>query len=87
MLIISHAIKKEVKMPSAKKRLSQDQEFQILKIVLDKFLWIGTAILFLGIYQLVEKSFGYGLLWIFGGAIVLIIFVAILVAEYEITSY
>ena len=33
-----------------KKRLTQDQEFQIMKLVLDKFLWLGFLVLAYAVY-------------------------------------
>jgi len=39
-------------MASGKKRLTQDQEFQIMKLVLDKFLWLGFVLMAFGMYFL-----------------------------------
>ena len=69
---------------SGKRQLSQQQEFEIMKLVLDKFLWLGLAIMVYGLFQLVTgyvimTSLGY----IIVGAIVLGIFVYILIKEYE----
>ncbi len=68
-----------------KKHLTQDQEFQILKLVLDKFLWIGLGILLFGFYGLVKGDIYSGLSWIASGAIILILFAAIILKHYEIS--
>ena len=70
-----------------KKRLSQDQEFQIMKIVLDKFLWLGFAIMTFGLYQFYAKgaqALTTGISLIVVGAIILVLFMILLVKEYEI---
>ncbi len=36
-----------------KKRLTQAEEFEIMKLVLDKFLWLGIAIMGMGVYIMV----------------------------------
>jgi len=69
-----------------KKRLSQEQEFQILKLVFDKFLWIGIAIMLFGFWQLVAGDLANGIGWIVAGAIVLILMVILLVKHYEIST-
>ena len=67
-----------------KRRLSQDQEFQIMKLVLDKFLWIGLGILLFGFWQLVQRDFANGVSWIVAGAVVLVILVVLIIKHYEI---
>lgn len=71
-----------------KKRLTQAEEFQIMKLVLDKFLWLGFAIMAYGLYimasgQLTEAMM-QGLLYMMAGAVVLILFMILIVKEYEI---
>ncbi len=68
----------------AKKRLSQEQEFQIMKLVLDKFLWIGFIVMGFGVYQMVTQTVAEGIAWIAAGAILLILFIILIVKEYEI---
>ncbi len=70
-----------------KKRLTQQQEFDIMKLVLNKFLWVGTLIMLYGLYYL----FQYGLdeikralSLIVVGAIVFVLFLILIVKEYEI---
>ena len=67
-----------------KKRLSEQQEFEIMKLVLDKFLWIGFIILSLGVYQMAAGSFADGLIWFCSGIIFLVLFIILIVKEYEI---
>ena len=70
----------------AKKRLSDQQEFEILKLVLDKFLWMGFILLGFGMYLMYSKTIYEGLIWSVGGAVLLILFMILLIKEYEITK-
>tara|TARA_Y100000310_G_scaffold292363_1_gene321058 strand:- start:12943 stop:13182 length:240 start_codon:yes stop_codon:yes gene_type:complete len=67
-----------------KKRLSQSEEFEIMKLVLDKILWLGFAILGFGLYQMFTNSLKIGITWIVTGTVVLVLFMMLLVREYEI---
>ena len=68
-----------------KKRLTQSEEFEILKMVFDKFLWLGVGILAYGFYSLVTGKFVQeGISFVVAGAIVLILFIWMLVKEYEV---
>lgn len=67
-----------------KKRLTQAEEFEILKLVLDKILWLGFIVMAYGLWVIFQNKFSEGLVWIIAGAIVLIIFVILLIREYEI---
>lgn len=67
-----------------KKKLTEAQEFDVMKLVLDKFLWLGFAIMAFGLWKMVKTTFIEGFTWIAVGAIVLIIFLVIIVKEYEI---
>ena len=70
-----------------KKKLTQSEEFEIMKLVLDKFLWLGVLIMGFGFYAMVADS-GYtmlrGLSFLIAGAIVLVLFMVLIVKEYEI---
>ena len=68
-----------------KKRLSQDQEFQIMKLVLDKFLWIGLGVVLFGFYQLVQEQIVNGISWIVTGSFVLILFIILIIKHFEIS--
>jgi len=67
-----------------KKRLSEHQEFEIMKLVLDKFLWLGFVVMAYGLYTIFTGTLQDGLTWIVVGAVVLILFVFLIVREYEI---
>lgn len=69
----------------AKKHLTKSEEFDIMKIVLDKFLLLGVFIMALGLWMIVTQleSFVYGFAVLFTGAIVMIIFAMILVKEFN----
>jgi hypothetical protein len=68
-----------------KKRLTQDQEFQIMKIVLDKFLWMGFVVMGYAVYLgAVQDSWGPAVAWGISGVIILVLFMMLLVREYEI---
>lgn len=69
----------------AKKKLTRQEEFEILKLVLDKFLWVGFAIMLYGLYRTItEASFVTGLWIMVGGAVILLLLMGLLVREYEI---
>lgn len=67
-----------------KKRLTDQQEFEIMKIVLDKFLWVGTGVMVYGLYLLFKDTIINGITFIVIGAVMLLIFLIIIVKEYEI---
>ena len=70
-----------------KKRLTLQQEFDIMKLVLDKFLWLGFIVMGWGMYQsLSQASFLAGIWYMIAGAILLLLFVIIIVKEYEIVA-
>ena len=72
-------------MAAKKKHLTKQEEFEIMKIVLDKFLLMGVIIMGIGLYLIVDAAanfaFGFAVLGV--GAILLIIFAMILVKEYN----
>lgn len=71
-------------MKNLKKRLTEQQEFEIMKLVLDKFLWLGFIIMGFGLYQMYAAGIAFGLVWMVAGAILLILFMLLIVKEYEI---
>lgn len=66
-----------------KRRLTHSEEFEVLKLVFDKFLWLGTAFLFLGLYFMIEQGVEKGLWYLVGGALIMLVFAAIIVREFE----
>jgi hypothetical protein len=72
-----------------KKRLTQSEEFEIMKLVLDKFLWMGFGIMAYGFYILMTgqtEALMNGISFLFAGAVVLMIFMFLLLKEYEIAK-
>ena len=67
-----------------KKRLTQQQEFEVMKMVLDKFLWVATLLMLFGLYSIFTTNLTTGLTWIVIGAIVFILFMILIIKEYEI---
>ncbi|MFC1800644.1 hypothetical protein ACFLYT_01165 [Nanoarchaeota archaeon] len=67
-----------------KKRLTQQQEFEVMKLVLDKFLWLGFAIMAYGLWQMFNATLQEGFMWIIAGAVVLVLFMVMIVKEYEV---
>ena len=68
-----------------KRHLTRQEEFDILKIVIDKFLLLGVFLLALGIYQIITsaQNFILGLSVLVGGVILLVILSIVFVREYE----
>jgi hypothetical protein len=75
-------------MAKMKRHMTHDEEFQIMKIVLDKFLWLGFGIMALGFYKMISLSedLWYGLSVLVAGAVILLIFIYILIKEYNFLS-
>ena len=70
-----------------KKRLSEAQEFEILKLVLDKFLWLGFIVMGWGMYlSLTAENLLEGVWHMIAGAVLLLIFLVLIVKEYEIVK-
>ncbi|MBU0628680.1 MAG: hypothetical protein KKC75_05790 [Nanoarchaeota archaeon] len=69
-----------------KKRLTPSEEFEIMKMVLDKFLWLGVAIMGYGLYRIFVGTSMTGFSMIIIGAIILVLFLILIVKEYEIVD-
>ena len=67
-----------------KKRMTEQQEFEVMKLVLDKFLWLGFAIMGFGIYKMIANTIGDGLYYIIIGVALLVIFMVIIIREYQV---
>ncbi len=72
-------------MAKNKRHLTRQEEFDILKLILDKFLWLGVLIMGYGMWRLITLSqdFWYGLAIMLGGAVLMLVFMVILVREYH----
>lgn len=66
-----------------KRRLSQTEEFEIMKLVLDKVLWLGFIIMGFGLYKSFIGDLNDGVYYLIAGAVILIIFAWFLVKEFE----
>ncbi len=72
---------------SGKKQMTEDQEFQVMKLVLDKFLWLGFVVMGWGMYQSLSQASVMAEIWyMIAGAILLLLFLIIIVKEYEIVK-
>ncbi|MEK6900002.1 MAG: hypothetical protein AABX05_02655 [Nanoarchaeota archaeon] len=72
---------------NGKRRLNEQQEFEIMKLVLDKFLWLGFVVMGWGMYlSLSSEAVLAGLWHMIAGAVLLIIFLVIIIKEYEIVK-
>ncbi len=71
-------------MMKKKRKLSQSEEFGIMKLVLDKFLWLGFGIMAFGLYKSLTDELANGVYYIISGAVVLIAFMIVIVREFEL---
>jgi len=70
-----------------KKKLTQAEEFEIMKLVLDKFLWLGFGIMIYGLYKmLMDNSISNGVGLLIAGAVVIVLFMVLIIKEYEIAK-
>ena len=70
-----------------KKRMTHEQEFEVMKLVLDKFLWLGFIVMGWGMYSMLnDATASPGIWFIIAGAVLLFVFVAIVVKEYEVIT-
>ena len=75
------------KKSNGKSKLSLQQEFDIMNLVLDKFLWLGFIVMGWGMYlSLTAESVLEGVWHMLAGAILLLIFAVIIIKEYEIVK-
>lgn len=73
---------------SMKRRLTAAEEFEIMKLVMDKFLWLGFGIMAYGLYVILSLgSVSGGLYYILSGAVILLVFMVIIVKEFEFIRY
>ncbi len=67
-----------------KKRMTESQEFEIMKLVFDKFLWVGFGVMIFGVYKMIAETISEGLYYIIIGAVILITLMVLIIKEYEI---
>lgn len=65
--------------------ITKSEEFEILKLVLDKFLWVGVFLMLYGFYRIVHlnENFWFGFSVLVGGAFLMMLFMWILMKEYN----
>ncbi len=78
-----YTFERPVPMLRIKRTLSENEEFQIMKLVLDKFLWIGTGLFGWGIYVAITSTLEQALYFILSGIVVMFLFAWIIVKEFE----
>lgn len=70
-----------------KKKLTRDEEFQIMKLVLDKFVWAGLIIMLLGLHTIISQTgFVVGLWIMVGGAGMLLLLMTLILKEFEVAQ-
>lgn len=66
-----------------KRMLTESEEFDIMKLVLDKFLWIGGAFMGYGLYLSIVDTLTDGAWFIVTGAIIMLVFAFVVIREFE----
>ena len=67
-----------------KRHLTKTEEFDIMKIVLDKFLLLGVFLLGYGLWKIIESpDFLIGLSILLSGVVIMVLFTILMVKEYE----
>ena len=79
--------KKSTKKVSGKKQKTEVQEFEIMKLVLDKFLWLGFIVMGFGMYLALQGQLMDGLWYMLSGAVLLVVFMVVIIKEYEIWKW
>jgi hypothetical protein len=68
-----------------KRQMTEEQEFEIMKMVLDKFLWLGFIVMGWGMYlSIKDAAILPGLWYMIAGTVLLLLFVFIIVKEYQV---
>ncbi len=70
-------------MAKKKRRLTEHEEFEIMKLVLDKFLWVGIGLSVYGLYLLITQTENIGFYFLGAGVVLMLLFTWIIVREFE----
>ncbi len=70
-------------MAKIRRRLAGHEEFEIMKLVLDKFLWLGTLLMGWGLYRSLAVDYKDGIWYILAGALLMLMFAWIIIKEFE----
>ncbi|MEA3514450.1 MAG: hypothetical protein U9R34_03170 [Nanoarchaeota archaeon] len=74
-------------MTQSKRRMTQQQEFDIMKMIFDKFLWLGFIMIVFGIYNIMMDAVKNGIAWMVIGIVMLGLFLVIIIKEFEIIKH
>ncbi|MDP6293336.1 MAG: hypothetical protein QF486_00405 [Candidatus Woesearchaeota archaeon] len=66
-----------------KRVLTEHEEFKVMGMVLDKFLWIGAAFMGWGLYVSISSNFNDAIQFLVAGTAILAIFSWIVLKEFE----
>ena len=66
-----------------KRMLTESEEFDIMKLVLDKFLWIGAFFMGYGLFLSITNTLTEGAWFIVTGAIIMLVFAFVVIREFE----
>ncbi len=69
--------------------LTHDEEFQIFKLIIDKYLWLGTIGIIAGLFMILNKSLdmGLGLLILLVGITMLLMFTSVMLRHFEFRKH
>jgi len=75
-------------MGKSKKRLTKDEEFQVMKLVFDKFLLLSVVVIGIGLYLTVAtEQLMQGFVTMAAGLVIMIIFAILLSKEYHFLKH
>lgn len=66
-----------------KRKLTPAEEFDIMKLVLDKFLWLGTLLAGWGLYLTIDQGPQEGGWYILAGGAIMLVFAWLIIQEFE----
>lgn len=66
-----------------KRRLTASEEFEMMKLVLDKFLWLGAVFAGWGLFVTLEGNITNGVWFLIAGAVFMVLFAWIVLREFE----
>jgi len=70
-------------MADKKRHLTRQEEFELMKAMIDKLLWVGVFFLVFGAVEMVLKDFLMGFFIALSGCVIMLLFVWILTREFE----
>lgn len=77
-------VKRHTRHSHAAKELSDDQEFQLMAMILDKFLWLGTGLIGIGLFFMLYNTDVYsGVPYAAAGLGIMIVFGLTIIRYFE----